>query len=103
MNCLNSILIEGSLTEDPTMEDLESGARVCRFTLEFHRFFIENNERKTETGRISVEVWNRTAELCQKTLSKKRGVRVVGRIKDIGDGKIIVVGESIEFKSRFDK
>ncbi len=103
MNSLNSILIEGNLPEDPTIETLESGAKVCRFRVRFERFFTSGTERKQETGHVQIETWNRTAELCVKTLSKGRGVRVVGRIKDVGDDKIIVVGETVEFKTKFDK
>lgn len=98
MNSLNSILIEGELVEDPISKD-----EAVTFEVRFHRFFTKDSERKEETGKISVETWGTTAKLCLKTLAKGRGVRVVGRIKDVGDGKILVVGESVEFKTKFDK
>lgn len=97
MNSLNSILIEGDLPEAPNSED-----GICRFEVRFHRFFTSGSERKEESGIVKIETSGNTAKLCQKTLGKGRGVRVVGRIKDVGDGKIIVVGETVEFKTRFD-
>ena len=98
MNSLNSILIEGNLLADPVKAD-----NRATFTVQFHRFFSHENERREEVGNVLIEVWNKTAELCLKTLAIGRGVRVVGRIRDIGDGKILVVGETIEFKTKFDR
>ena len=111
MNSLNSVLIEGNLTGDPAKRELAGGAIVCTFTVATNRYFNQDNERKQEVSFFDVEVWNRTAELCLKTLSRGRGVRVVGRLKQdrwtdkegANHAKVKVVGESIEFKTKFDK
>lgn len=111
MNSLNSVLIEGNLVRDPEKKDLESGAKLCTFSLATNRYFSQDNEKKSEVSFFDVEVWNKTAELCLKTLSKGRGVRVVGRLKQDRwvdrDGKnrakVKLVGESVEFKTQFDK
>ena len=102
MNSLNSILIEGNLIADPVRTNPSKGTSMVSFTVEATRDYNQENERKTELTRVNVEVWNRTADLCFKTLSKGRGVRVVGRVKE-KDGSLIVVGESVEFKTKFDK
>lgn len=111
MNSLNSVLIEGNLVRDPETKELESGAKLCTFSLATNRYFNQDNEKKSEVSFFDVEVWNKTAELCLKTLSKGRGVRVVGRLKQDRwvdrDGKnhakVKLVGETVEFKAKFDK
>lgn len=111
MNSLNSVLIEGNLVRDPEQRELENGAKVCNFSVATNRFFKQDNEKKSEVSFFDVEVWNKTAELCLKTLSKGRGVRVVGRLKQDRwsdkegrpHAKIKVVGETVEFKTKFDK
>jgi len=111
MNSLNSVLIEGNLVRDPEKKELESGSKVCMFSVATNRFFNQDNEKKSEVSYFDVEVWNKTADLCLKTLSKGRGVRVVGRLKqerwEDKEGRrhsrIKVVGENVEFKTKFDK
>lgn len=110
MNSLNSVLIEGNLTGEPETKELPSGTKVCTFTVASNRYYNQDNEKKSEVSFFDVEVWNRTAELCQKTLSKGRGVRVIGRMKQdrwvdrdgLNHSKIKIVGESVEFKTKFD-
>ena len=111
VNSLNSVLIEGNLVRDPEFRELATGSKVCSFSVATNRFFRQDNEKKSEVSYFDIEVWNRTAEVCQKTLTKGRGVRVVGRLKQDrwsdADGKarskVKVVGESIEFKTQLDK
>lgn len=111
MNSLNSVLIEGNLVRDPEQKQLESGSQLCTFSVASNRYFNQDNEKKSEVSFFDVEVWNKTAELCAKTLSKGRGVRVVGRLKQDRwsdkDGrshsKVKIVGENVEFKAKFDK
>ena len=111
MNSLNSVLIEGNLVRDPEKKELESGSKLCMFSVATNRYFNQDNEKKSEVSFFDVEVWNKTAEQCLKTLSKGRGVRVVGRLKQDrwadkegrNHSKIKVVGESVEFKTKFDK
>jgi single-strand DNA-binding protein len=111
MNSLNSVLIEGNLVRDPEKKDLDNGSRLCTFSVATNRYFNQNNEKKAETSFFDVEVWNKTAELCLKTLSKGRGVRVVGRLKQErwadkegkNHSKVKVIGETVEFKTKFDK
>lgn len=110
MNSLNSVLIEGNLVANP--EKREVGASVlCAFTVASNRYYQHNGEKKEEVSFFDVEVWNRTAQVCLEVLEKGRGVRVVGRLKQDRwtdkDGrkqsKVKVVGETVEFKSKFDK
>lgn len=111
MNSLNSVLIEGNLVRDPEQRAMENGAKLCTFSLASNRYFRQDNERRQEVSFFDVEVWNKTAELCLKTLTKGRGVRVVGRLKQERwtdkDGrshsKVKLVGDSIEFRAKIDR
>lgn len=111
MNSLNSVLVEGNLTADPEIQVLENGSKICTFTLASNRFFRKDDVQLSEVSFFSIEVWNRTADLCIKTLTKGRGVRVVGRLKqDRWEGpdgaylsRVKIVGETVEFKRNFDK
>jgi len=111
MNSLNSVLIEGNLVRDPETKEVASGSKLCTFSVASNRFFKQDNEKKSEVSYFDVEVWNKTAEACVKSLSKGRGVRVVGRLKqdrwEDKDGRrhsrIKVIGENVEFKTKFDK
>src|ERR1041385_3499820 len=111
MNSLNSVLIEGNRPANPEKRELNGGAILCSFTVATNRYYNQNNEKKLETSFFDVEVWNKTAELCLKTLDKGRGVRVVGRLKQErwtdkegkNHSKVKVVGETVEFKTKFDR
>lgn len=100
MNSLNSILIEGNLPADPegNAEDL-----VCTFVVEYRRYTNGEKAHQGETGRIKIEAHGKTAESSLKTLKKGSGVRVVGMIKDVGDGRTIVIAEVVEAKGKFYK
>jgi single-strand DNA-binding protein len=111
MNSLNSVLIEGNLVRDPETKQMENGSKLCTFSLASNRYFNQDNEKRSEVSFFDVEVWNKTAEVCLKKLAKGRGVRVVGRLKQDrwtdkeghAHSKVKLVGENVEFKTRFDK
>lgn len=111
MNSLNSVLIEGSLVADPEKKTLADGKVFCTFSVATNRYFNQDNEKKSEVSFFDVEVWNKTAKLCLKTLAKGRGVRIVGRLKQERwadkegrqHSRVKVIGEYVELKARFDK
>lgn len=108
MNNLNSIILEGNLTKDPILDKTPKGTPVCRFTVASNRFYKSEGERHEEVGFFDVETWSRLAETCGEYLSRGRGVRVVGRLKQDRwtgeDGqnrsRVRIVGEHVEFRSR---
>ncbi|MCK5249786.1 MAG: single-stranded DNA-binding protein [Spirochaetaceae bacterium] len=108
MNNLNSIILEGNLTRDPVMDKTPKGTAVCHFTVASNRYYKSEGERQEEVGFFDVEVWSRLAETCSEYLTKGRGVRVVGRLKQDrwsnADGelrsRIHIVGEHVEFRAR---
>jgi single-strand DNA-binding protein len=111
MNSLNSILIEGNLTKDPVLSETPKGTSVCNFSVASNRFYKQEDELQKEVSFFDVEVWSRQAEVCAETLTKGRGVRVVGRLKqdrwtdEQGNphARVKIVGEHVEFKPQFKK
>ena len=78
---LNQVFLAGNLTRDPETNHLKSGTQVCKFGIASNRKFTANGEKKEEVLFITVECWGKTAELCQKYLSRGSGVLVQGRLK----------------------
>ncbi len=110
MNQLNSILLEGNLTADPSLNVTKSGTSVCHFSVASNRYFKKEGESVQDTTFVDVEAWSGLADNCNQYLTKGRGVRIIGRIsqdKWVSDGvsksKIKIVAEHIEFKPLFTK
>ena len=111
MNNLNSILIEGNLTRDPVLATTPKGTPVCNFSVASNRFYKQDTEGRKEVSFFDVEVWAKLANQCGEYLSKGRGVRVVGRLKQDrwtdAEGKnhsrVKIVGEHVEFRPKFTK
>jgi single-strand DNA-binding protein len=109
MNSLNSILLEGNLTRDPELSKTPKGTPVCNFCVASNRYYKQDEEGVNEVSFFDVEVWSRLAESCAEHLTKGRGVRVVGRLKqdrwEDPEGKprsrIKIVAEHVEFKPVF--
>jgi len=109
MNSLNSVLIEGNVTRDAELKYTPSGSPVCTFSIAVNRSYKKGDDYEKEVSFIDVETWGKLAESCAKNLTKGRGTRVVGRIKqerwNDTDGKarskIKIVGEHVEFKPVF--
>lgn len=106
MNNLNSILIEGNLIKDPVLRSTPNGTPVCLFSVATNRFFKQNDELQKEVSYFDIESWASTAQSCGSLLTKGRGVRIVGRLKqdrwndENGNPKsrIKIVAEHVEFK-----
>ena len=108
MNNLNSVLLEGNLVRDPEQVLLsDSGSEMAKFAIAVNRFFKNAKaEAMEEVMFITVQAWGSLAKSCLTYLSKGRGVRVVGRLrqerwtdKEGGNReRIVVVAEHVEFK-----
>ncbi len=106
MNNLNSVLIEGILTQNPEMSNTSKGQPICQFSLSCNRFYKQDDEYQKEESIFDITVLNKMAEVCNENLKKDRGVRVVGRLKEdrITDdnggskSKVYIIAEHVEFK-----
>ncbi|MBR5645416.1 MAG: single-stranded DNA-binding protein [Treponema sp.] len=110
MNNLNSIIIEGNVVRNAELSEPMKGFKVCRFPVAVNRYTKNPNNGETmdEVSFFDVESYGKIAETCEKNLSKGRGVRVVGRLKqnrwkdDSGknQSKIYIVAEHVEYKPK---
>jgi len=102
------VVIEGNLVRDPEQVLVsENGSQMAKFSIAVNRYFKNVKAETTEEVLfITVQAWGALAKSCLEYLSKGRGVRVVGRLrqerwtdKDGGNReRIVVVAEHVEFK-----
>lgn len=80
---INTVELLGWLGADPEMRFIASGAAICRFRVATKRFAGQNEEgrREYETEWITVEAWDKLAELCNTYLHKGSRVRVGGALR----------------------
>ena len=106
MKMLNSIILEGRMTNKPVLKVTPKGTAICTFSIGTNRTCQEDNEFVQEASFFNVEAWARLAEQCEQYGIKGRGVRVVGRLKQDrwtgSDGKnyskVKIIAEHLEFK-----
>jgi single-strand DNA-binding protein len=109
MKNLNSLMLEGNVVRDPVFKTTPNGHNLCNFTIATDRYYKKDDSFATETSFFEIEGWGTLAEIARKNITKGRGVRVVGRLKQNrwkgADGKsfskITVVAEHIEYKPVF--
>ena len=107
-NNLNSILLEGNLTRDPELRYTPKGTPICTMIVGSHRTCKLDGERHEEVSFVETTTWGKLATVCAEHLTKSRGVRVVGRLKqerwEDGNGearsKVVIVAEHVEFQPR---
>ncbi|MCH3917127.1 MAG: single-stranded DNA-binding protein [Spirochaetia bacterium] len=81
-NDLNSCLVEGRLTRDPEMKAVGTENKVCILPIAINRSFRgKNGEEMREATYVDIQVWNGTAENCQRYLSKGDAIRAVGELR----------------------
>ena len=106
MNTLNSLILEGTITNEIEVTDT-FGVSKGVFTVETKRYcksYLGDNI--TETSNFTVYCYGEIANLMQLHSNKGQGVRIVGRLKQERwtdtDGKvsskIVVIAEHIELK-----
>lgn len=110
MSSLNKVYLMGNLTKDPELRYTPSGTAVARLGLAVNRKYTANNETKEETAFIDIDVWGKTAENCERYLSKGSQCLVEGRIKmdkwqDRNTGqkrsKLLVHADNVQFLSGY--
>ena len=105
---LNKVMLMGHLTREPETRYISGGnMAVCTIGLAVGgKHKDKNGQERDDTVFLDVTVFGKTAELCQRVLSKGSCLFVEGRLKmDVwedrnGGGKrskISVVGERVEF------
>lgn len=107
MNQLNSVIVEGNVVKEPFFSEPSPGFKVADFSIGVNRYSkAKNGEWKEEVSYISIQSFNKLAEVAREKCSKGRGVRIVGRLKqdrwknsdNKWESKMYVIAEHVEFK-----
>ncbi len=106
MNNLNTVLIEGQLTRDPDLGNAPAQVQMCRLSLANNRYYKGKEDKWVQDASyFTVFVYGKVATSCLTYLKKGRGVRIVGRLKQLTwqvkgmySEKIIILAEHIEFQ-----
>jgi single-strand DNA-binding protein len=98
MNSLNSILLEGSVRDKPVLAETKTGTPFTEMAVISTRYFSQNGERVREDSTFIVHVFSKLAKTCCDYLEKRRGIRVVGRLKQTETGGVVIIAEHVEFK-----
>ena len=110
MNHLNSVLLEGILTDDPKrieLADPPEGVRLVKFDMASDRFYMDRNGAKAvETVFVPVQCWGALGDRCLEKLHKGMTCRTVGRLRLCrwisSDGaarrSIEIVAQHLEFR-----
>lgn len=97
---MNSVILIGRLARDPDLSYTQSQMAVCKFTLA-----VDRGGRDKGADFISITVFDRQAENCDRYLSKGRQAAVHGRIQTGSyknrDGQTVyttdVIADRVEF------
>jgi single-stranded DNA-binding protein len=90
MNSLNSVLIEGNLIANPSIE----ADGTTSFTIKTLRFVLNS---ESECFEFYVKASGKLGAACASALVSGRGVRIVGRLARDEEG-VHIVAEHVEFK-----
>ena len=72
---MNKFIALGNLTKNPESKTTKSGKNVCSFSIAI------NNKINNSVTYIDVETWNKSAENCNRFLSKGRKVLIEGKLQ----------------------
>ena len=85
MNYLHSILIDGTLVDDPRrvpLSDPPDGVKLVKFDIASNRYYMDRNgEKAKETVFIGVQCWGSLGDKCMEKLRKGMQCRTVGRLR----------------------
>lgn len=105
MNNLNTVLVEGNLTRDPKEIIFGCNFKKCQFSIANNRYYLKNGAWTADTSFFIVEVFGSSVQACLNYLKKGRGVRVVGRLRQmswktngIPHETVTIIAEHIEFQ-----
>lgn len=97
MNFLNSIILEGIVSEETTFDEVNKVIDFPIFVERFHK--NEDGSEEIETYHFNIRAYGKIAVICKDNCSLNRGIRIVGRLKE-EDSKVVVIAEHIEFKPK---
>ncbi len=112
MNNLNQIIVEGNLVRDAELSKTSKGISVIKCTVAVNRTYRKGDgSYAEEVSYFDIEMYGAMADKFNKDLTKGRGIRTVGRLKQDTwtdtDGKkhskVYIIAEHIELKPKSNK
>ena len=80
-NSLNFTILEGRLTRTADMLYTQNGNALCKFDIAVNEYYKSENEYKTSTSFITINVWGKYAESISQYMEKGTAVRIIGSVK----------------------
>jgi single-strand DNA-binding protein len=78
--------IEGYVTHDPVLRTTKTGKNICMFSVAINHF--SNPDSSPRVSFIDIETWEKTADLCAKSVAKGKHILVAGSLRqDRWEGK----------------
>lgn len=107
---VNTVMIAGNLTKDPTLRHTRNGTPVANFSIASNRRFRNSdNQWQEDVCYVGVVAWNRLAESCKEKLEKGSAILVEGELQSrtwhLEDGSsrsaVEIKARRIQFLSRW--
>ena len=107
---VNTVMIAGNLTKDPTLRHTRNGTPVANFSIASNRRFRNSdNQWQEDVCYVGVVAWNRLAESCREKLEKGSAILVEGELQSrswhLEDGSsrsaVEIKARRIQFLSRW--
>lgn len=108
MNCLNSIILEGVVTNNPELKETVSGGAYCLVNISVSRKCkgLDGNYIDDEVSYFDIEAFGNLAEFCASKIKQDKEIGLAGRLKQSkwknSDNKecskVVIVAEHIELK-----
>ncbi len=79
---LNSVVVAGNLTKDPTFRETSNKTPVVNFHIAVNRRYKDsNNQWQEDVCYVGVVAWNKLAESCRNRLQKGSAVLIEGELQ----------------------
>ena len=79
---LNSVIVAGNLTKDPTFRETSNKTPVVNFHIAVNRRYKDsNNQWQEDVCYVGVVAWNKLAESCRNRLQKGSAVLIEGELQ----------------------
>ena len=79
---INQVAVSGCLVRDPDFRFMDDGQARCRARVAVNRSYRDRNQQwQEETSFFDVVLWNKSAEVLSKRLTKGTPVFITGRLQ----------------------
>ena len=79
---INQVAVSGRITREPDFRFMDDGAARCRARVAVNRSYRDRNrEWQEETSYFDIVLWNKSAEVLAKRLTKGTPVFITGRLQ----------------------